>query len=63
MRIRSAALALGALLVGGCAREAGPPNVLLIVVDTLRADHLSAYGAARGTSPAIDRLAAEAYVT
>ena len=34
-------------------------NVLLITIDTLRADHLSVYGYARRTSPAIDRLAAE----
>ena len=34
------------------------PNILLIVVDTLRADHLSSYGYARPTSPAIDALAA-----
>ena len=36
-----------------------PPNVILIVIDTLRADHLSAYGYGRKTSPNIDRLAAE----
>ena len=35
----------------------GAPNVLLIVVDTLRADHLSVYGYARPTSPNVDRLA------
>jgi arylsulfatase A-like enzyme len=35
------------------------PNVLVIVVDTLRADHLSSYGYARPTSPNIDRLASE----
>ena len=35
----------------------GSPNVLVIVVDTLRADHLSAYGYSRPTSPNIDRLA------
>jgi arylsulfatase A-like enzyme len=35
-----------------------PPNVLLLVVDTLRADHLGAYGAARSV-PGIDRLARE----
>jgi arylsulfatase A-like enzyme len=35
------------------------PNVLLIVIDTLRADHLSAYGYARSTSPNLDRLARE----
>lgn len=32
------------------------PNVLVIVVDTLRADHLSSYGYGRPTSPVIDRL-------
>lgn len=32
-------------------------NVLFIVVDTLRADHLSAYGYERETSPILDRLA------
>lgn len=35
------------------------PNVLVIVVDTLRADHLSSYGYSRPTSPNIDRLARE----
>ncbi len=34
-------------------------NILLITIDTLRADHLSGYGYARPTSPVIDRLAAE----
>jgi len=38
---------------------AGAPNVVLIVVDTLRADHLSAYGYDRRTSPNLDRLADE----
>jgi arylsulfatase A-like enzyme len=35
------------------------PNVLLLTVDALRADHLGAYGYARATSPAIDALARE----
>ncbi len=35
------------------------PNVLLLTVDTLRADHLGAYGYPIPTSPAFDRLAAE----
>ncbi len=35
------------------------PNVIVIVVDTLRADHLSSYGYERDTSPFMDRLAAE----
>lgn len=34
-------------------------NVLLIVIDTLRADHLSSYGYARATSPRIDAFARE----
>lgn len=42
---------------GGCRQAARPPSVLLIVVDTLRADHLGAYGYARPTSPNIDALA------
>ncbi len=35
------------------------PHVLLITVDTLRADHLSSYGYHLKTSPRMDRLAAE----
>jgi arylsulfatase len=35
------------------------PNLLLISIDALRADHLSCYGYARPTSPHLDRLAAE----
>ena len=41
--------------------RAGEPgnglNVLLITIDTLRADHLGAYGYQRKTSPHIDALA------
>lgn len=40
-------------------RAAGHPNVLLISIDSLRADHVHCYGYPRDTSPAIDRLAAE----
>ena len=39
------------------AAEDGSPNVIVIVFDTLRADHLSSYGYSRPTSPEIDRLA------
>jgi len=35
----------------------GSPNVLVIVVDTLRADHVSSYGYQRPTTPEIDALA------
>ncbi len=37
-------------------------NVVLIVVDTLRRDHLGCYGYERPISPAIDRLAADSVV-
>jgi arylsulfatase A-like enzyme len=39
--------------------EAPLPNILLLTVDALRADRLSAYGYSRPTSPAIDRLLAQ----
>jgi arylsulfatase A-like enzyme len=35
----------------------GRPNIIVILIDTLRADHLSSYGYARPTSPCIDRIA------
>jgi len=38
------------------------PNVVLIVVDTLRADVLGCYGDPHGLSPAIDRLARDGVV-
>ncbi len=55
--------ALGIVLFAalGCGGEAGRdasrPNVILISVDTLRADHLSLYGYPRSTSPRIDAWA------
>lgn len=36
-----------------------PLNVILISIDTLRADRLGSYGYGRPTSPALDRLAAD----
>ena len=57
-------------LIGGCS-EGGPapetsgprrPNVLLVVIDTLRSDHLSCYGHERVTSPQLDRLAEDSWV-
>jgi arylsulfatase A-like enzyme len=38
------------------------PNVVLIVVDTLRADHLGIYGYRRDTSPHLDALARESFL-
>lgn len=41
------------------AETSSAPNVLLITVDTLRADHLGCYGYPKNTSPSIDALARE----
>jgi len=58
--LRAAALALPVLLGGACARGPSRPDVVLVTVDTLRPDHLGAYGYAAPTSPRIDALAARA---
>jgi arylsulfatase A-like enzyme/Flp pilus assembly protein TadD len=44
-----------------CAPGAGerPPNILLVSLDTTRADHVGAYGYAAAQTPALDRLARE----
>ncbi len=42
--------------------SAPPPNVLLVSIDTLRADHLGFHGYWRDTSPNLDALAARAAV-
>jgi arylsulfatase A-like enzyme len=60
---RSASVAvLVAVLGAGCARRAPapPPNVVLVTLDTVRADHLSAYGYGVRTSPRLEALAREA---
>jgi arylsulfatase A-like enzyme len=54
---RVAALAALAALAAGCG--APRPNILLITLDTTRADRLGCYGHERATSPKIDALAAE----
>ena len=41
-------------------QAARSPSVLLITIDTLRADHLGCYGYRRGATPAIDALAKQA---
>jgi arylsulfatase A-like enzyme len=46
-------------MVGARGRVDVRPNVLLVSIDSLRADHLGSYGYARDTSPTIDRLARE----
>lgn len=67
MFIRNAArfgatIALLCFAACGCSRErdkAEHPDIVFIVVDTLRSDRLSCYGYPRPTSPHIDRIAEE----
>jgi arylsulfatase A-like enzyme len=48
-----------ALLLAACGRPASvPPNLVLVVIDTARADHFSCYGYALPTTPHVDALAA-----
>lgn len=72
---RLAAVLLAVVLLGSpaaCARSsepapgampapapAAPPNLVLVSIDTLRADHLGCYGHSLPTSPNLDALAAE----
>jgi arylsulfatase len=50
--------------LAGCRGTAPEPprGVVLVSIDTLRADRLGVYGYPRGTSPAIDAIAADAVV-
>ncbi|MEQ9498866.1 MAG: sulfatase [Deltaproteobacteria bacterium] len=61
---------LAALALAACAKTSSPANdgpqsrrsVLLITIDTLRADHLPTYGYFRNTAPNLDAFANEAIV-
>ncbi len=60
-KMAAVALAL-ALLLPSCSRERDEGSLLgvvFIVLDTVRADHVSAYGYSRQTTPEIDKLAAQ----
>jgi arylsulfatase A-like enzyme len=60
-----AILTLLLLAVAGCRADSVParrPNVLLIVIDTLRADRLGAYGNPHGLTPFLDELAASGHL-
>jgi arylsulfatase A-like enzyme len=54
---------LGGLVAGSCSGEekakGPPPNVILVVWDTCRADRLSAFGHPRPTTPHLEALAAK----
>lgn len=63
MRLSLLVAVLAAALTG--CEQPGPDvrtNVILISIDSLRSDHLGAYGYERPTSPNIDRLAARGVV-
>ena len=63
VRLAAIVLGLGGATTPACTRSEPPLNVVLISVDTLRADRLGAYGyTARPTSPQIDTLAGQALV-
>ena len=49
--------------VGACRPAAGPPRtVVLVSIDTLRADHVGAYGDGQAETPALDAIAREGLV-
>jgi len=57
-------MAVGAFVLTACgpgdvSKTTQHPNVLLVVLDTVRADALSCYGNSRPTTPELDRLAGE----
>ncbi len=53
-------VALFAALACACSpRAQRPPNLVIVVLDTLRPDHLGCYGYERDTSPNLDRWAAQ----
>lgn len=57
--IRVLAISMLLLAMTGCSNRAvRRPNVLLILMDTLRADHVHCYGYAREVTPTMDSLAA-----
>ncbi len=58
---RAAWALLTSLAIFGCSPDRSP-SVILISVDTLRADHLGIYGYSRPTSPNLDAFARDALV-
>ncbi|MDC0357586.1 sulfatase [Oligoflexia bacterium] len=52
-------LCLGAVWYLSAKGEKRPPNIVVLMLDTLRADHLSLYGYERETTPILDAFAKE----
>jgi arylsulfatase A-like enzyme len=62
-RSSPALVLFAALAVASCTRPAEPrPDILLVTIDTLRADHTSVYGYPVDTTPNLARLAEEGVV-
>jgi arylsulfatase A-like enzyme len=57
-----AALGLSALALTLACSEPERPHIVLLLIDTLRSDHLGTYGYERATTPFIDELAEEGTV-
>ena len=53
---------LGCVAASGCRPAAEPPNIVLLIVDTLRADKLGCYGHPADASPEIDALAEQGVI-
>jgi len=60
IRRSTRAVLLSGLALVGCRQAVPdtPPNVVFVCLDTVRADHLGAYGYERDTTPFLDELAA-----
>ena len=57
MRLFAAATLLLAVACLGCRGTPRQPSILLVVLDTVRVDDVSAYGRIAGTTPTVDALA------
>jgi len=62
MNARRFVIAFAALVLLTCRRNSGPPDVILITIDTLRADALGYAGNTRVKTPYLDSLAAKGIV-
>ncbi|MDE0915072.1 MAG: sulfatase [Planctomycetota bacterium] len=69
MHATSTPFLAGVLLLAGCSMETGseegerkPNRVILVVLDTLRADHLTAYGCERLTAPFLNSFASRSAI-
>jgi arylsulfatase len=69
LRSRWSLLFLALIVSAACGRTPStpvepptPPNVIIVLVDTLRADHMSTYGYHRQTTPFIDKFASRGVV-